>query len=517
MANKLPDKNSAVMQVALSENRLELTITEHKGSGSMKKVNGFSAVTVALTLMLVGCGGGGGGGGDAAPGASVDPEGDGSQQDDSSGPESPKVLTPTVMDKVTIDAAVFRPDVAISDDGKALAVWAEEVNETLRLVAVEGNAEEGTWSSKTFLDDGQGLYAPNEAWLTTQVTMDASGNGVIGWMQSVEGSEIPHLKTIFYSPESGFDSPVDHGQTRAFILQGNDAGDALIMWEMEFAPSKQDIAAALRPAGSTTWAPKQNLTDGEVTEEYASSLALNFSRLSMNEAGEAILLYRGVGPAVDNKTAKLYVLSLDISASWVGPEAILAGSEIENLTHFAAAISDTGVRFAGWSENDSESYQAFGVTMDAALEQGSRVSYMDTVENPLIRLAATYREDDSLFMAAETQLNSLHPLVTNEVTESGSDPQGYAYGGRFLTLASDGNRVIALGRNNCATGMGVRESNEQGILMSEPECSEGNAKENIELAITPQRAGVFAGIGSIRDESTFPAIRQDVIELTFFR
>ena len=84
-------------------------------------------------------------------------------------------------------------------------------------------------------------------------------------------------------------------------------------------------------------------------------------------------------------------------------------------------------------------------------------------------------------------------------------------------LGSVGNRVIALGRNNCATGMGVRESNEQGILMSEPECSEGNAKENIELAITPQRAGVFAGIGSIRDESTFPAIRQDVIELTFFR
>jgi len=89
----------------------------------MIKLNGFSAVTVALTLILAGCGGGGGDG--TAPGASVGPEDDGSQQEDSNGRESLQVLTPTVMDKVTIDAKVFRPDVAISDEGKALAVWAE--------------------------------------------------------------------------------------------------------------------------------------------------------------------------------------------------------------------------------------------------------------------------------------------------------------------------------------------------------------------------------------------------------
>jgi len=482
----------------------------------MIKLNGFSAVTVALTLILAGCGGGGGGG-DAAPGASVDPEGDGSQQEDSNGRESLQVLTPTVMDKVTIDAKVFRPDVAISDEGKALAVWAEEVNGTLRLVAVEGNAEEGTWGSKSFLDDGQGLYAPNEAWLFTQVTMAASGNGMIGWMQSVEDSDKPHLKTIAYSPETGFDSPVDHGQTRAFILGGNNAGDALIMWEMEFAPNKQDIVAAFRPSGAT-WEPRQNLTDGEVTEEYASSFALYISQIAMNEAGEATLLYKGVGPVVDSKIRKLQALNLEANGTWTGPETFVEGAAITDVGSYATAISETGVRFTGWAENNSGNYQVFGVTTDAELEQGIRVSYMDTDENPPIRLAATYRADGSLFMAAETKLSTgIYPLLTNEVTESGTDTRRYANAGRYLTMASDGNRVITLGRNNCATGMRVRESNEQGSLMSEGECSGGNAKENIELAITPQRAGVFAGIGSIRDESTFPATRQDVVELTFLR
>lgn len=484
----------------------------------MIKVNGFSAVTVALTLTLAGCGGGGGGGNDPASGGAVGSGDDGSQQQEPDTRESLTVLSPTLMEKVTFDADVYRPDVAISDAGKALAVWAEDVNGTLRLVAVEGDAEEGTWGSKTFLDDGKGLLDPAETWMSTQVTMDALGNGVIGWIQSVEGSDKTHLKTIAYSPESGFDSPVDHGPTSSFQLKGNDAGDVLIVWDMEFAPGQHDIAAAFRPSGASSWDARKNLTNAEITEEFVSSTALYRSRIAMNESGEATLFYRGEGRTVESTSTKLQTLYRDAGGRWSFPEPLLEGAATTDVVYIATAIDEAGNRFSGWIQRDTDGIQIMGVTGTADTLDNQSVEYFSSTENT-IRLEATYREDGALVVAAEQALNSqgLRPLVTVEVIGEEINPKVYDSGGRYLRLESAGNRVVSLGRNRCSTGMGVRESLEQGQLMSEPFCSEGNARENVELAITPGRAGVFAGIGRILDDSTFPATRHDVIELTFFR
>lgn len=484
----------------------------------MIKVNGFSAVTVALTLTLAGCGGGGGGGNDPASGGAAGSEDGGSQQQEPGTRESLNVLSPTLMEKVTVDADVFRPDVAISDAGKALAVWAEDVNGTLRLVAVEGDAEEGTWSSKTFLDDGKGLLAPSETWLSTQVTMDASGNAVIAWIQSVEESEATHLKTIDYSLESGFDTPVDHGPTTSFHLKGNDSGDVLIVWETEFAPGQNDISAAFRPSGASSWDATKNLTNGAITEEYVSATALYLSRIAMNEAGEATLFYKGKGSVVESTSTKLQTLYRNADGIWDFPEPLVEGATALDVVYFATEIDENGNRFSGWIQSDTDGIQIMGVTGGADILDAEAVEYYSSAENT-IRLEATYRDTGALFVAAEQEMNSqgLRPLVTVEVIGEEVNPEVYDTGGRYLRLESAGNRVVSLGRNRCSTGMGVRESLEQRQLMSEPFCSEGNAKENIELAITPDRAGVFAGIGTILDDSTFPATRHDVIELNFFR
>jgi len=94
----------------------------------------------------------------------------------------------------------------------------------------------------------------------------------------------------------------------------------------------------------------------------------------------------------------------------------------------------------------------------------------------------------------------------------------FAHGGRHLTMASDGDRVVALGLNDCGQGnLGVRESLESGQSMSNAKCATGNAGQDTTMAITPDRAGVFAGVGYVRDESTFPSTKHDTIELTFFR
>ena len=484
----------------------------------MFKRNGFTAVAAALTLILAGCGGGSGGGGETAPGDSSALEDDGSQQQEPGGREALEVLTSTVMEKVTIDTKVYRPDVAISDQGEALAVWAEEVNGKIRLAAVEGDAEEGTWGSKTFLDDGKGIYVPGSAWLSTQVTMDASGNGMIGWIQSVEDSDKTHLKTIAYSTESGFDSPVDHGPTRSFILKGNDAGDVLIMWEMEFALNKYDITSAFRPSGASSWETKQNLTGGEETGEYTSPNSLYLSRIAMNESGEATLLYKGTGPAVESNSRKLQALYRDANGEWSFPETLVEGAAITNVGPFATAIDKAGNRFSGWVHRNSDDILLLGVMTTAEMAGSQNIEYFASIESAA-RLAATYRKDGSLVVAAEQEMTSqgLRPLMTLEIIGEEVNQKVYGTGGRYLSLESAGNRVVSLGRNRCSTGMGVRESIEQGQLMSEPLCSTGNAQENVELAVTPDRAGVFAGIGTVLDESTFPATRQNVVELTFFR
>lgn len=420
------------------------------------------------------------------------------------------------MQKVTRDNEVLMPDVAIANNGKALAVWPEEINGTLRLVAVEGDSETGEWGSKEFLDDGFGLFAPGTRDVHAQVVMDASGNGTIGWTQGVTGSDAVHLKTITYS-ESGFGVPVDHGESDSFALATNDAGDTFIVWESEYAPGKRDLIVSEKLASEAAWGQPQNLTGGLATNDHVKSFALEQAKIQVNEKREAMLFYYGAGSNIEGTTEKLQALNRDAEGVWTRPETILEGSEMADMTGFVAAMTSSEKRFFGWvSQVDTNHYEVRGVTHEEGA--ASNVLAYGASDVPLIHLSAHYRDDGTLLFAAQgKEDNATFPLMTIEVEGDDVVHDLYESGGRHLVVAGNEDRVVSAGVTGCNANYGVRESLTTGQELSEIKCAGGSVRKDAVLAITPDRAGLLAGVGSQVDESVWPAQRYDMIELTFFK
>ena len=331
-----------------------------------------------LCLLLNGCGGGGGGGGNGSGSSDNSGGDDGNDQsvgwriadtitDGSGSAYSPQLAMNANGNAIAVwnqyDGAVhniwanrynvttsswetaekiesmggnaYSAQVAMDDNGNAIAVWQQYDGTVYSLWASRYNATTLSWGTAAEIEGNSGSA------YSVQIAMDGAGNVIAVWRQSADS--VVSIWANRYSGTTlswGTAEPIDSSSGTAFIPQiaMDNAGNAIVVWQ--HSDGTEDAIWANR-YNATTWSwgtAEQITTGGE---------SVNSPQVAMNSAGNAILVWLQSDGTVDNLWSNRYN---GTSSSWGTAE------KIENSSGSASypqiVIDGGGNAIAVWLQLD---------------------------------------------------------------------------------------------------------------------------------------------------------------------
>ncbi len=229
---------------------------------------------------------------------------------------------------------------AISDNGNAVAVWAEE-------------------NSQGYNDIYAKVYTPNKGWhgITLLekiddkadrpvVAMDENGSAIALWHQLAAGNLNLYAKR--YAPGVGWDSSStllegDDGGVGYPRIVLNKKGDGVAIWLQLDTSANIDRVYAKRYIAGRGWDNKIVL----ISNDFNGNAGLAY--VAMNNRGEAAVIWKQVADGGYHLYARRYTPS----GGWE-KSAVLLNSTTNEPIHAQIAINDRGDIITAWEEFDSD-------------------------------------------------------------------------------------------------------------------------------------------------------------------
>jgi hypothetical protein len=177
-----------------------------------------------------------------------------------------------VNDDATTQAQVS-PDVALSPNGAAIAVWQDyRTSPDIDIYASRWDPSTQTWAANARVNDvatGQ-QYKPS-------VAIDANNNAYAAWVDLRNGrSDIYFSKrsatTGVWGANVRVNSVTNFNSQDQPNIAVSPSGDAIALWTRT-ANNKLNVWSARLPAGSSTWGPEIRVTTNQTTQKQSPKVA----------------------------------------------------------------------------------------------------------------------------------------------------------------------------------------------------------------------------------------------------
>jgi len=243
-------------------------------------------------------------------------------------------LTPGMLST----AAANPPQLAVRDNGDAVAVWAQ-AGTSHDEINVSFYTSGGTWTTAASLGNTDWGKIP-------QVAVDQYGNAMVVWIQ---GSVSPFsLQAAYYNATStswetiqNLDGEAHDGYTPQIVMHHQ--GKGMAVW--------RTIPSACSPCrmrydtfSGSTWTKKLRYAD-------AGNSNSTFPQLAMDPAGNAMLVWREAttaNPTIESAWYNRY----QHGVGW-GTATLLETNDSYSVSNPAVGMSNNGITFATWLQNNS--------------------------------------------------------------------------------------------------------------------------------------------------------------------
>ncbi len=188
------------------------------------------------------------------------------------------------------------PRVAMDNNGNALIVWYQPDGSNLKMI-FKSEYRDGEWTHPSGLDDnispdGQDAYVP-------QVAMDAGGNALIAWDQTVDGGNLQIYKSEYRDGEWTHPEDLDDNITPGGDAYNNQVamdalGNALIVWEEHDGGHARILKSEYRGGA---WTHPADIADGISPEGDP-----NFPQVAMDALGNALIVW----PQYDGSKTQIF-------------------------------------------------------------------------------------------------------------------------------------------------------------------------------------------------------------------
>ena len=280
------------------------------------------------------------------------------------------------------------PEVALDDQGNALALWAQRNAQGLWRVYANRYTRRTTWASAQAIDAdtggsagrlalgmnaaGSGLalwesqsgaqvdlfaaeYLPGTGWSPPQpvearaervshplAAVDAQGRGLAVWRQS-DGTD-ESLWAAHHVPGQGWGTPrlleTEAGAVSAHSLAANASGSAVVAWLQAGATGTRVLASHYTPGSG--WSAPEQLAASAESPTVAAALSTN---------GSAVVLFRVLETTGGSPRHRLASSRWEPGSGWTGPALVpAAAGSVED--DFAVAVDFQGTALAVWTQID---------------------------------------------------------------------------------------------------------------------------------------------------------------------
>ncbi len=236
------------------------------------------------------------------------------------------------------------PDVALDDDGNAMAVWTQFEGQRANVYASRYTPA-GGWSAPVLIEHQDS----GSAW-RTWIDIDRDGNAIALWLQS-DG--------IRYSAWSNRHTP-NAGWGTAQAIESSDAGDvvgidmamdaqgnAVVAWE--------EFDRALSGAHTNVWANRYFANSGwGVAEllEIDDAGSATFPQIAMDAAGNALVVWS----QNDGTRYNIWSRRMPAGGNW-SPPALIETEDAGNAFIGELAIGGGGDAIAVWEQHDGSRFR----------------------------------------------------------------------------------------------------------------------------------------------------------------
>lgn len=257
-------------------------------------------------------------------------------------------------------ANVAQPQVALEDDGDAIAVWRRAPNgdDFLRYAFRPAGGQFGAVGSVA----AEGGSDP-------QVAVDGAGNATAVWV----ATGTPVIRTSVRLSGGSFSAPTTlSGAVSAFAdpaLTVNSDGAAAVAWREADAGGDERIEVALREPGGAFQAAQQ-VSPGGVDS--------GIPQVELNDQGEILVAWR-------NETAKTIEVAAGSLAVGIGVPQTLSGPDA--FGHSLAMTADGGAAVA-WSQGTDPVYRVFAAVRPPGGQFGAAVPVSNAEDQALGPLVA---------------------------------------------------------------------------------------------------------------------------------
>jgi hypothetical protein len=239
------------------------------------------------------------------------------------------------------------PEIAISDDGSAIAVWTE---------VREGGSE--IWSRH---------FAPGRGWAdphrlsvpdgslarTAEIAMNASGAALVAWALGSSS-----VWCASFSPETGWSPPrrLDTLTEGADFPQValDDRGNGFVVWRQSVSVGLPFVAVWGATRIEDTWRPSRQLSAVEPVDASNATIAVAAN-------GTALASWR----RVDGRDHSVWASHFAVGRGWAAPQNVSStrfGGDISNMGDISATIADDGRAILVWSAYDGTRHHTFAAT-----------------------------------------------------------------------------------------------------------------------------------------------------------
>lgn len=391
---------------------------------------------------------------------------------------------PERVDTAAMNANAGPPQLAVSANGSAVAVWDEYFGAT-------GGKGDAVWSA---------VYTPGSGWgtaaqifevntsgnLDPTVAVDSHGNAVAAWTEDV-GASFPtppfgqQVYAARYAPGSGWAAAVrvsSNGQGFAPMhltqdtghahVSVDDTGDAIVVWNTNVGnlSANAKVMASRSTGGSSTWDAPVFL-DNCAVGMCANSSAIT-PRVALDAAGNAYAVWQQQVAAASGIRPWGVRLAAS-SGSWSSPAENLDANlaSIQTVSEPRLAIDPAGNALAVWQQTVNTGDKSRNAIVSAYYTGGAwKPAVGVDVTNPGAynqRPAVAFDDAGNGFVVWDNQANEWASRFSATDGSFGADSQIHAgsSAGYSDIAVSHGSCPLALAVWNSGDGLGA---NTQGIF-----------------------------------------------------
>ena len=289
----------------------------------------------------------------------------------------------------TASGYAFGPQIAMDDDGDAMAVWSQFEGSYYNLYAAKYWSSNNTWGTAKLLESLSGAVD------SPQIAMDDDGDAMAVWQQ-YDGSVNSIYAAKYWSSNNTWGTAklleTASGYAYSPQIAMDDEGDAMAVWRQNDG-SADSIYAAKYWSSNNTWSVRILL---ETTDERASN-----PQIAMDDDGDAM--------AVWQQGDSSYSIYAVVYSDGVWSTATLLESLSGAADSPQIAMDDEGDAMAVWSQYDGSYYSIYAAKYWSSNDIWETATLLETASgyaySPQIAMdddgdaIAVWQQDDSIYAA----------------------------------------------------------------------------------------------------------------------